>query len=162
MSDTEQLADGNTWYKYVVETYDNGINLLFHNNGGGDSNQTDDIKQTEAVGYYIYDGATNGYKTVPEPTGEMYVIGQVAGNPWSATMGKEMTAAGNGIFTLSNVQIIAGSTFAFATRMADESLEGDAAWAMLNSYRLTSNPGDGGTFWGVTNAMTNKNNPHRT
>lgn len=158
ISDTEQLADGNTWYKYVVETYDNGINLLFHNNGGGDSNQTDDIKQTAAVGYYIYDGTT-GYKAVPEPTGKLYAIGQVAGNPWSATMGKEMTAAGNGIFTLSNVQIIAGSTFAFATRMADESLEGDAAWAMLNSYRLTSNPGNGGTFWGVTNAMTDKDSP---
>ena len=156
MSDTEQLADGNTWYKYVVDTYDNGINLLFHNNNGGDSNQTDDIKQTAAVGYYIYDGTT-GYKAVPEPTGKLYAIGQVAGNPWSATMGKEMTAAGNGIFTLSNVQIIAGSTFAFATRMADEGMDDDAAWAMLNRYRLTS--AADGDYWGVTNAMTNKDNP---
>lgn len=156
ISDTEQLADGNTWYKYVVETYDNGINLLFHNNGGGDSNQTDDIKQTAAVGYYIYDGTT-GYKAVPEPTGKLYAIGQVAGNPWSATMGKEMTAAGNGIFTLSNVQIIAGSTFAFATRMADEGMTDAAAWAMLNRYRLTS--AADGDYWGVTNAMTNKDNP---
>lgn len=159
MSDTEQLADGTNWWKFVVETYDNDINLLFHNNNGGSGNQSADIKQTEAVGYYVYDGNQKAVQTV-EPTGKMYVIGQVGGNPWSATMGKEMTAASNGTtFTLNNVQIIAGSTFAFASRMADESLEGDAAWAMLNSYRLTSNPGNGGTFWGVTNAMTNKDNP---
>ncbi len=159
MSDTEQLADGTNWWRFVVETYDNDINLLFHNNGGGSNNQSADIKQTEAVGYYVYDGNQKAVQTV-EPTGKMYVIGQVGGNPWSATMGKEMTAASNGTtFTLNNVQIIAGSTFAFASRMADESLEGDAAWAMLNSYRLTSNPGDGGTFWGVTNAMTDKDNP---
>lgn len=159
MSDTEQLADGTNWWRFVVETYDNDINLLFHNNGGGSGNQSADIKQTEAVGYYVYDGNQKAVQTV-EPTGKMYVIGQVGGNPWSATMGKEMTAASNGTtFTLNNVQIIAGSTFAFASRMADESLEGDAAWAMLNSYRLTSNPGNGGTFWGVTNAMTDKDNP---
>ena len=159
MSDTEQLADGTNWWRFVVETYDNDINLLFHNNNGGSNNQSADIKQTEAVGYYVYDGNQKAVQTV-EPTGKMYVIGQVGGNPWSATMGKEMTAASNGTtFTLNNVQIIAGSTFAFASRMADESLEGDAAWAMLNSYRLTSNPGNGGTFWGVTNAMTNKDNP---
>lgn len=159
MSDAEQLADGTNWWKFVVETYDNDINLLFHNNGGGSGNQSADIKQTEAVGYYVYDGNQKAVQTV-EPTGKMYVIGQVGGNPWSATMGKEMTAASDGTtFTLNNVQIIAGSTFAFASRMADESLEGDAAWAMLNSYRLTSNPGNGGTFWGVTNAMTDKDNP---
>ena len=152
----EQLADGTNWWKFVVETYDNDINLLFHNGGG---NQSGDITQTKSVAYYVYDGATKCVETV-EPTGKMYVIGQVGGNPWSATMGKEMTAASDGTtFTLNNVQIIAGSTFAFATRMADESLEGDAAWAMLNSYRLTSNPGNGGTFWGVTNAMTDKDNP---
>ncbi|MBQ5467262.1 MAG: starch-binding protein, partial [Muribaculaceae bacterium] len=156
---TEQLADGTNWWKFVAETYDNDINLLFHNNGGGSGNQSADIKQTEAVGYYVYDGNQKAVQTV-EPTGKMYVIGQVGGNPWSATMGKEMTAASDGTtFTLNNVQIIAGSTFAFASRMADESLEGDAAWAMLNSYRLTSNPGNGGEFWGVTNAMTDKNNP---
>lgn len=159
MSDTEQLADGTNWWRFVVETYDNDINLLFHNNGGGSGNQSADIKQTKPVAYYVYDGATKCVETV-EPTGKMYVIGQVGGNPWSATMGKEMTAASDGTtFTLNNVQIIAGSTFAFASRMADESLEGDAAWAMLNSYRLTSNPGDGGTFWGVTTAMTDKDNP---
>ncbi|MBQ4006909.1 MAG: starch-binding protein, partial [Muribaculaceae bacterium] len=159
MSGTEQLADGTNWWRFVVETYDNDINLLFHNNGGGSGNQSADIKQTEAVGYYVYDGNQKAVQTV-EPTGKMYVIGQVGGNPWSATMGKEMTAESDGTtFTLNNVQIIAGSTFAFASRMADESLEGDAAWAMLNSYRLTSNPGNGGTFWGVTNAMTDKDNP---
>lgn len=160
MPSTEQpLADGNTWYKVTYETYAESINFLLHNNGSDDNyHQSSNITQTKSVAYYVYDGATKCVETV-EPTGKLYAIGQVAGNPWSATMGKEMTAAGNGIFTLNNVQIIAGSTFAFATRMADESLEGDAAWAMLNSYRLTSNPGDGGTFWGVTNAMTDKDHP---
>lgn len=155
LTEADELADGNTWWKYEIETYDTNANFLF-NDGG--SNQSGDITQTKSVAYYVYDGATKCVETA-EPTGKLYAIGQVAGNPWSATMGKEMTAAGNGIFTLNNVQIIAGSTFAFATRMADESLEGDAAWAMLNSYRLTSNPGNGGTFWGVTNAMTDKDNP---
>ena len=154
----ETLADGNAWYKITYETNEQSLNFLLNDGNSGNGHQSGDITQTKSVAYYVYDGATKCIETA-EPTGKLYAIGQVAGNPWSATMGKEMTAAGNGIFTLSNVQIIAGSTFAFATRMADESLEGDAAWAMLNSYRLTSNPGNGGTFWGVTNAMTNKDNP---
>lgn len=157
MTSTEKLADGNTWYKVTYETYAESINFLLHNNGSDDNyHQSSNITQTKSVAYYVYDGATKCVETV-EPTGKLYAIGQVAGNPWSATMGKEMTAAGNGIFTLSNVQIIAGSTFAFATRMADESLEGDAAWAMLNRYRLTS--AADGDYWGVTNAMTDKDNP---
>lgn len=153
LTEADELADGNTWWKYEIETYDTNANFLF-NDGG--SNQSGDITQTKSVAYYVYDGATKCVETA-EPTGKLYAIGQVAGNPWSATMGKEMTAAGNGIFTLSNVQIIAGSTFAFATRMADESLEGDAAWAMLNRYRLTS--AADGEYWGVTNAMTDKDHP---
>ena len=157
MTSTEKLADGNTWYKVTYETYAESINFLLHNNGSDNNyHQSSNITQTKSVAYYVYDGATKCVETV-EPTGKLYAIGQVAGNPWSATMGKEMTAAGNGIFTLSNVQIIAGSTFAFATRMADESLEGDAAWTMLNRYRLTSNAD--GDIWGVTNAMTDKDNP---
>ena len=160
MEGTETLADGNTWYKVSCDTYAESINFLLHNNGTGDNfKQSADITQTKAVAYYIYDGATSCIETV-EPTGKMYAIGQVAGNPWSATMGKEMTAnANNTVFTLSNVQIIAGAEFAFASKMADENLEGDPAWAMLNSYRLTSNPDNNGQFWGVTNAMTNKTNP---
>lgn len=158
MTSTEQpLADGNTWYMVTYETYAESINFLLHNNGSDDNyHQSSNITQTKSVAYYVYDGATKCVETA-EPTGEMYVIGQVAGNPWSATMGKEMTAAGNGIFTLNNVQIIAGSTFAFATRMADEGMTDAAAWAMLNRYRLTSVAD--GDYWGVTNAMTNKDNP---
>ena len=158
MTSTEQpLADGNTWYKVTYETYAESINFLLHNNGSDDNyHQSSNITQTKSVAYYVYDGATKCVETV-EPTGKLYAIGQVAGNPWSATMGKEMTAAGNGIFTLNNVQIIAGSTFAFATRMADEGMDDDAAWAMLNRYRLTS--AADGDYWGVTNAMTDKDNP---
>lgn len=153
MSATEQLADGTKWWRFVVETYDNDINLLFHNNGGGSGNQSADIKQTEAVGYYVYDGNQKAVQTV-EPTGKMYVIGQVAGNPWSANMGAEMTAnADKTVFTLSNVQIIAGATFAFASQLATD--EDD--WTTLNSYRLTSDAT--GDFWGVTTAMTDKDNP---
>lgn len=148
MEGSETLADGNTWYKVTYATTAESIKFLLHD---GNGNQSGDITQTKSVAYYVYDGATKCVETA-EPTGKLYAIGQVAGNPWSATMGKEMTAAGNGIFTLSNVQIIAGSTFAFATRMADESLEGDAAWTMLNRYRLTS--AADGDYWGVTNAMT--------
>lgn len=157
MTSTEKLADGNTWYKVTYETYAESINFLLHNNGSDDNyHQSSNITQTKSVAYYVYDGATKCVETV-EPTGKLYAIGQVAGNPWSATMGKEMTAAGNGIFTLNNVQIIAGSTFAFATRMADEGMDDAAAWAMLNRYRLTS--AADGDYWGVTNAMTNKDNP---
>ena len=160
MVDSEKLADGNYWYKVTCDTYAESINFLLHNNGGDENfHQSSNITQTEAVAYYIYDGATSCIETV-EPTGKMYAIGQVAGNPWSATMGKEMTAnADNTVFTLSNVQIIAGAEFAFASKMADENLEGDPAWAMLNSYRLTSNPDNNGQFWGVTSGMTDKTNP---
>lgn len=158
MTSTEQpLADGNTWYKVTYETYAESINFLLHNNGSDDNyHQSSNITQTKSVAYYVYDGATKCVETA-EPTGKLYAIGQVAGNPWSATMGKEMTAAGNGIFTLNNVQIIAGSTFAFATRMADEGMTDAAAWAMLNRYRLTS--AADGDYWGVTNAMTDKDHP---
>ena len=150
MSDTEELADGNSWWKFEVETYDDDINLLFHNNGGGNDNQSGDINQTEPVGYYIYDGYQNAVQTV-DPTGELYAIGQVNGNPWTANKGLKMTAQSDGTFTLNNVQIIAGATFAFATQLATE----ENGWAALGTHRL--NPPT--TPYVVTNAMTNKDNP---
>lgn len=153
MTVTEQLADGGNWWKFVVETYDNDINLLFHNNGGGAANQSGDIKQTESVGYYVYNGYAKAVQTV-EPTGELYAIGQVAGNPWSANTGLKMTAAADGTtFTLSNVQIIAGATFAFATALgADED-----DWTGLQHYRLVTNAD--GAIWEVTSAQTDNENP---
>ena len=146
----EQLADGTNWWKFVVETYDNDINLLFHNGGG---NQSGDITQTKPVAYYVYDGATKCVETV-EPTGELYAIGQVAGNPWSANTGLKMTAAADGTtFTLNNVQIIAGATFAFATALgADED-----DWTGLQHYRLVANAD--GAIWEVTSAQTDNENP---
>lgn len=149
MSDTETLADGNTWYKVTYETYAESINFLL-NDGG--SNQTADIIQTDPVAYYYYDGATE-YRRVPAPTGKMYVIGQVGGNPWAANVGTELTANSDGTFSLNKVQIIAGATFAFATQLGTN----ENAWDELKQYRLNSTAG--GDQWLVTNAMTDKTNP---
>ncbi len=153
MSGTEQLADGNTWYKKTYETYDNQIKIIFNNGQDGENKkQTADIIQTDPVAYYYYDGATK-YRRVPAPTGKMYVIGQVGGNPWAANVGTELTDNGDGTFSLNKVQIIAGATFAFATQLGTN----ENAWDELKQYRLNSTAD--GDQWLVTNAMTDKTNP---
>lgn len=144
------LDDGNTWYRVIYETYDNNINLLFHD---GNGSQTGDITQSEPVAYYYYNGTTGYTKTTMAPTGEMYVIGKAGGNPWAANTGLKMTSTDNVTFTLKNVQIIAGATFAFATHLA--STEDD--WTTLQQYRFNSYASDGS--WVVTSSMTNKDNP---
>lgn len=148
-TDTETLADGNTWYKITYETFDDNINLLFNDGGSG---QTEDITQTDPVAYYYYDGTT-GYRRVPAPTGKIYAIGQVGGNPWAANVGSEMTDNGDGTFSLNKVQIIAGAAFAFATQLGST----EDAWDELQQYRLNSTAD--GDQWLVTNAMTDKTNP---
>ena len=144
------LADGNTWYKMIYETYDNNINLLFHD---GNGSQTGDITQSEPVAYYYYNGTTGYTKTTMAPTGEMYVIGKAGGNPWAANTGLKMTSTDNVTFTLKNVQIIAGAAFAFAAKLANT--EDD--WTTLQQYRFNSYASDGS--WVVTSSMTNKDNP---
>lgn len=152
LSTTERLDDGNYWYKITYETYDSNINFLFND---GENQQTGNISQNESVGYYVYDGTTGYVKTVA-PTGKMYVIGQVNGNPWSPVVGMTMTAnEDNTVFTLSNVQIISGATFSFATDLAQ--IDNEDAWNVLNGYRLTS--AADGDFWLVTSGMTNKEGP---
>lgn len=147
-TDTEPLADDNAWYKVTYETYAESINFVL-NDGG--SNQGADITQTDPVAYYYYDGATDARRVI-EPTGKMYVIGQVGGNPWSTNAGMEMTDNGNGTFSLKKVQIIAGASFAFATQLAAED-----DWDALNAHRLTSTAN--GDFWAVTTTMTDRDAP---
>ena len=87
-------------------------------------------------------------------TGKMYAIGEVAGNTWLANQGIEMTSYNDGtVFKLSNVQILAGKCFAFATALG--STEDD--WSGLNTYRINSSAD--GDFWGVTSTMTDRDNP---
>ncbi len=87
-------------------------------------------------------------------TGDMYVIGQVGGNPWVANMGMKMTPnADNTVFVLNNVQIVAGATFAFATALGAT----DDDWTTLQQYRLTSMAND--DLWVVTSEMTDHDNP---
>lgn len=158
---SETLADGNLYWKTTINSIYSPINIQFSINGEYQSGTVNgNIQQTAEVGYYkYYSGAEDSgdrYEVVNDLylyTGEMYVIGQVAGNPWAANTGLKMTAGENGIFTLNNVQIIDGAEFAFAAKLGSE--END--WTTLNTYRLTSVAD--GDYWGVTNAMTNKDNP---
>jgi len=101
---------------------------------------------------YLTDQWSATYSAIDTNTGEMYLIGQANGNPWQANMGLKMTASGS-VFTLRNVQIIAGAEFAFATKLGTN----EADWSGLNLYRYTSAATDGA--WLVTNDMTNKDNP---
>ena len=150
MTTTETLADGNAWYKVTYETLDQQIKLVLND---GNGHQTGNITQTEAVAYYVYNGTT-GYTQTVEPTGSLYAIGQVGGNPWCANIGQLMTAASDGTtFTLNNVQIIAGATFAFATNLGSN--EDD--WTGLQHYRLATYAE--GDIWEVTTAQTDKDNP---
>ena len=52
MSDTEELADGNTWYKYTGSLYANLMNAIV-NNGDGNGHQTSDITNLAPGTYYI-------------------------------------------------------------------------------------------------------------
>ena len=159
---SETLADGNLYWKTTINSIYSPINIQFSINGEYQSGTVNgNIQQTAEVGYYkYYSGAEDSgdrYEVVNDLylyTGEMYVIGQVAGNPWAANTGLKMTAGENGIFTLNNVQIIADAQFAFAAKLGSE--END--WTTLNTYRLTSSAGQG-TSWLVTNAMTDKEYP---
>ena len=158
---SETLADGNLYWKTTINTIYSPINIQFSINSENQSGLVNgNIQQTDEVGYYKYysgdDDSGDRYEVVNDLylyTGEMYVIGKVAGNPWAANAGLKMTAEDGGIFTLNNVQIIADAQFAFASKLGSD--END--WAGLNRYRLTS--AATGDWWGVTNAMTDKTNP---
>ncbi len=159
---SETLADGNLYWKTTINSIYSPINIQFSINGEYQSGTVNgNIQQTAEVGYYKYysgvEDSGDRYEEVTDLrlyTGEMYVIGKVAGNPWAANAGLKMTAGENGIFTLNNVQIIDGAEFAFAAKLGSE--END--WTTLNTYRLTSSASQG-TSWLVTNAMTDKEHP---
>ncbi len=90
------------------------------------------------------------------PTGEMYIIGEVSGNPWLANVGLKMLPnSDNTIFKLTNVQIVAGAAFSFATRLATTETD----WTTLQQYRLTSTAT--GDFWLVNTEMTDTENPQQ-
>ena len=104
---------------------------------------------------YLTDKWSATCEAVNTNTGELYMIGAVNGNPWASNAGLKMKSnEDNTVFTLENVQIVAGAEFAFASKLG--TIEGD--WATLNAYRFTSNA-DGDSKYLVTDAMTNHDNP---
>ena len=114
---------------------------------------------TTGIWTLTYNYLTDQWSAAVEPvnvnTGELYMIGAVNGTPWASNAGLKMKAnSDNTVFTLENVQIVAGAEFAFATKLG--TIEGD--WATLNAYRFTSDA-TGDTKFLVTDAMTNHDSP---
>lgn len=72
LNTTEQLADGNDWYKYTGALYANLMNAIVNN--GGNGHQTGDIESLAPDTYYIYWNVNDNTYTisttapVPAPT----------------------------------------------------------------------------------------------
>lgn len=109
---------------------------------------------------YVYKGPSNqGYFTKPvtgltwpeQPidinTGELYLVGNAAGNPWQANVGIEMTPDGD-VFTAENVLLVPGNSgFAFATMLGATAND----WATLNSHRYGSKANS--STWLITDSQ---------
>ena len=156
---TETLADGLTWYKYQFTAQSSNYNLILYNSTTGkqtvDINGiTDDTRYVVMLHDDLNAGKCNVTSTTLPPTAKMYVIGQAGGNPWATNSGLEMVKdPSTGKFKLENVQILAGSQFAFVA-----ALTGENEWSELNKRRLTSNA-SAGTSFNLTDAFTDKDNP---
>lgn len=156
---TETLADGLTWYKYQFTAQSSNYNLILYNSTTGkqtvDINGiTDDTRYVVMLHDDLNAGKCNVTSTTLPPTAKMYVIGQAGGNPWATNSGLEMVKdPSTGKFKLENVQILAGSQFAFVA-----ALTGENEWSELNKRRLTSNA-SAGTSFELTDAFTDKDNP---
>ncbi|MBR1935536.1 MAG: starch-binding protein [Muribaculaceae bacterium] len=64
-------------------------------------------------------------------TGEMYLVGDVNGNAWTANMGTKMTKISDGVYQLDDAQLMSGATFAFTGKLGSSTSD----WTTFNSYR---------------------------
>lgn len=137
MSTTEVLADGNTWYKYQVSTPASQINFLLND---GDSQQSDDIVQTDLTAYYIYNGSTtvtkvnmNTYTLYARATDGSALHAYIYGNPgevngiWetamAASLATETLADGNAWYKYSFSTTAEGYNAIVAKSSSDQSVD---------------------------------------
>ena len=117
MGSTEQLADGNNWYKYTGSLYANLMNAIVNN--GGNGHQTSDITDLAPDTYYIrWNVEGNSYDiTTDAPTliVNYYVKGDdtsIFPNGWNTGASTLMADDGNGTYTwttAANVHLDAGT-----------------------------------------------------
>ena len=107
---------------------------------------------------------TNGYLIVkkeggtpdPQPTGNLYMLGEVNGNSWAPNTGVAMTQdATTGLYSAQvtfngehSEEDANVSYFSFTTKLAEDSED----WESIADYRLTPVADEGTDFW-VTSSM---------
>ena len=119
---TTETVGGRTFYKKVFRTTEDYVKLIFNNGQDGDNKkQTGDIKQTDAVAYYTYNGETT-YTTLTPTEFTIYVRNMDQGthqgvNPHVYTWygedsnKKEYTGAWGGTQGTVDTQIRPGETW---------------------------------------------------
>ena len=112
MSDTEVLADDNTWYKYTGALYANLMNAIVNN--GGNGHQTSDITNLAPGTYYIrWNVNENSYtiETTAPTAPDYYVVGDEAliGYDWAINENTKMTGSSNSYtWSKSGIHLVAG------------------------------------------------------
>ena len=169
LTQTEQLADGNTWYKLTVDLTAPYIHALV--NGGGDGSKTQDITHIDPGTYYIY------WSTTREPgdTVNAYILTTVppsdAGAPfyihgtyyldgtqyhYSSSDGTQMKYDANThTYYLNNVYLASDNTFCFSTELGND-------WQNVGTRYGNGGPdyhaGEGTTnYFAVNSDWINKN-----
>lgn len=114
---TEQLSDGQIWYKLTFTTKCPSYNLVAKTASG---TQTDDITNiTDPVIYIVYrpDGTYFFSTQGPSTIDGLYLMGIVGNQKWSANAGTELTKNDDdGTFSINNVSLVEGATFSLASR----------------------------------------------
>ena len=106
---------------------------------------------------------TNGYLIVtsegdtpgPQPTGDLYILGEANGNTWAANVGVAMETVDNNVYTATvtfngewSEEDANVSYFSFTTMLADSA----GGWEDIMPYRLSPIADEGTNFW-VTSSM---------
>lgn len=134
LTQTEVLADGNTWYVMNVELTADYIHALV--NGGSDATKTADITHIDPGTYYIYwttereDGQSyNDYfltNVAPTaPGGTLYMIGTYYYNKqqyhYDPNSGVQLKYdANSNVYYLNNVNFAVHNTFCFTTQLSTD------------------------------------------
>ena len=140
MTTTEQLNDGNEWYKFEGEFYVNLVNAIANN--GGNGHQTSDITNLAPGTYYIgWNVADNTYNiSTDAPTPKTYYIegSEHLGLTWTPAPTTEMTFMGNGIYKYTcTVDSMGTYGFVFANGTAPDD------WDTFNAtYRIGPTSGN--------------------
>ena len=105
-------------------------------------------------GYLLVTG--EGEPPGPQPTGNLYILGEANGNSWAPNVGVPMEQdASTGLYTATvtfngehSAEDANVSYFSFTTKLADN----DSAWDDIRAYRLSPIADEGTDFW-VTSSM---------